>query len=142
MTASDFSTAASRGRGLSITLWVLQAVVAVFFLVAAAGPKLLGQQYAVDMFAQIGAGQWLRYLVGALELAGAIALVIPLLAGLAGLGLAALMVGAFVTQLLVPELVGPALTPAILAVLFGAIAWGRWPQTKALVDTYGRGRRT
>jgi hypothetical protein len=26
-----------------------------------------------------------------------------------------------------------ALTPAFLGVVFGLVAWGRWPQTKALV---------
>ena len=32
--------------------------------------KLAGDPVMVDMFADIGAGQWLRYLVGALEVAG------------------------------------------------------------------------
>jgi uncharacterized membrane protein YphA (DoxX/SURF4 family) len=57
--------------------------------VFAAAPKLVGQHTAMAMFSQIGAGQWLRYLVGTAELAGAIGLLIPRLAGLAAAGLAA-----------------------------------------------------
>jgi hypothetical protein len=45
-------------------------VLAAFFA-AAAAPKLAGAHTAVTMFSQIGAGQWLRYLVGTAELAGA-----------------------------------------------------------------------
>ena len=35
-------------------------------------PKLTGSQQAVQEFGLIGAGQWLRYLVGTAELAGAL----------------------------------------------------------------------
>ena len=48
-----------------------------------------------------GAGQWFRYLVGILELAGAIGLLIPRLAAPAALGLLGVMIGAFFTQLFV-----------------------------------------
>ncbi|MQA85815.1 MAG: DoxX family protein [Streptosporangiales bacterium] len=126
---------ATRGRTVNITLWVVQVLVAVFFVAAAAAPKLIGQQVAVEMFDLIGFGQWFRYLVGTLELAGAIGLLIPRLAGLAALGLIGVMVGAVITQLLVPEVVGPVLTPALLGVVLALIVWGRWPQTKALVGT-------
>lgn len=134
MTANETSTtvAPARGRGMNITLWVLQVLLAVFFLVAAAGPKLLGDPYAVEIFGEIGAGQWFRYLVGTLELLGAIGLLIPRLAGLAALGLVGVMIGAVLTQLFVLGPAVMALTPALFAILFGFIAWGRWPQTKAL----------
>ncbi len=128
----------SRGRAVNITLWVVQVLLAAFFLLAAAAPKLLGQQVAVEMFTQIGAGQWFRYLVGVLELAGAVGLLIPRLAGLAALGLAGLMVGAVITQIFILESAALALTPAILIVVFGVIAWGRWPHTKALVGKLQR----
>ncbi len=77
------------------------------------------------MFTQIGAGQWLRYLVGGLELAGAIGLLIPRLAALAALGLAGVMIGAVITQVLVLGSVVIALTPAFLGVILGLIAWRR-----------------
>jgi putative oxidoreductase len=129
--------AAARGRALNITLWVVQILMAAFFLFASAAPKLVGERSAVEIFTQIGAGQWLRYLVGVLELAGAIGLLIPRLAGLAALGLAALMVGAFLTQVFILESINW-ITPAILFVVFVLIAWGRWPQTKALAGKLKR----
>ncbi len=86
---------------LNKTLWTVQILLAGFFLLAAAGPKLAGQQYAVEIFAQIGAGQWLRYFVGICELAGAVGLVIPRLTAAAASGLTALMTGAVITQVFV-----------------------------------------
>jgi putative oxidoreductase len=130
MTASRMATAPST-RARTITLWVTQSVVALFLLAAAALPKLAGQRYAVAIFDQIGAGQWFRYLVGSLELAGAIGLVLPALAGLAALGLVGLLIGATYTQLFVLDNPGYALTPALLAVVLALVAWARWPQTKA-----------
>jgi hypothetical protein len=125
-------------RRLNTTLWVVQVLLAVFFLVGAAGPKLAGQQYAVDMFTEIGAGQWFRYFVGALELAGAIGLLIPRLCGLAALGLGGVMAGAVLTQVFVLDSLVMALTPAFLGVVFALVAWGRRPQTKALAATLKR----
>jgi putative oxidoreductase len=61
----------------------------------------------------------LRYLVGVLELAGAIGLLMSRLAGLAALGLVALMVGAVVTQVFVLDSAVMATTPAILGVVMG-----------------------
>jgi uncharacterized membrane protein YphA (DoxX/SURF4 family) len=125
--------ATTRGRGVNITLWVAQVLMGVFFAVAAAGPKLLGEQTAVEMFNQIGAGQWFRYLVGALELAGGVGLLIPRLSGLAALGLAGVMVGATFTEVVVLHSDLMAITPAVFGAIFVLIAWGRWPQTRALV---------
>jgi putative oxidoreductase len=85
---------AARARGRANTLlWAAQIVLAAVFAFAAV-PKLTGSHIAVTMFGQIGAGQWLRYLVGTAELAGAAGLLIPRLAGLAAAGLAADMAGA------------------------------------------------
>ena len=116
-----------RGRALNITLWVLQIALAAFFLLAAALPKLIGEATAVEMFDEIGLGQWFRYVVGALELAGAIGLVIPRLARLAAFGLAGVMVGAILTQLFILDGGLLAITPAILLALVCIIAWGRRP---------------
>jgi putative oxidoreductase len=124
-TNDALGTPAARGRGIDITLWVLQVLLAVFFIVASAAPKLLGEQTAVEVFTEIGAGQWLRYLVGVLELAGGIGLLIPRTAGLAALGLAGVMVGAVITQLFILDAPLIALTPAILFVLLVVIAWRR-----------------
>ena len=52
-----------RGPTTDLALWVLQALLAFQF--AGGGLlKLTGSPEMVDLFATIGAGQWLRYLVG------------------------------------------------------------------------------
>ena len=138
---SDMSdTAASRdgqvpARATNLALWLLQAVLALQF--AGGGLlKLAGAPEMMDLFATVGAGQWLRYLVGALELAGAVGLLVPRLSGLAALGLAGLMLGATATNLFVlgerPWL------PISLLLVSALVAWGRWSRTRALA---GRLRR-
>lgn len=115
-------------RAGTVVLWALQVALAVPF--AGGGlAKIAGDPQMVDMFAQIGAGQWFRYLVGALEVACAVGLLIPRLAGRAALGLAALMVGATVTNLVVLD-VSPALTLALLLIA-GLVAWIRRAQPHA-----------
>jgi putative oxidoreductase len=61
-------------------------VLLAALFVANFGPgKLLGSEQAVQTFADIGAGQWLRYLIGALDAAGGIGLLVLRLSGLAAL---------------------------------------------------------
>ena len=84
-------------RYLTAGLWIVQGVLAFQF--AGAGVmKLMGAAEMVTLFADIGAGQGLRYVVGALEVAGAVGLLVPRLAGLAALGLVGLMLGATFTN--------------------------------------------
>ena len=57
---------AGPGRARNLGLWTLQAGVA--FLLASAGVlKLTADPAMVDLFADIGAGQWLRVVVGTLD---------------------------------------------------------------------------
>ncbi|MGH2353408.1 MAG: DoxX family protein [Chloroflexota bacterium] len=121
---------ATRRRGLTITLWVLQVLVA-FQFAGGGWLKLSGAPAIVDMFATIGAGQWFRIMVGALEIAGAIGLLIPWIAGLAALGLSALLVGAITTNLFI--LNADPWVALFLLLMSVLIAWGRWPQTKQAV---------
>ena len=115
------------GRFANIGLWVLQVVLALFMGMAGAG-KLAGTDESVQLFDDVGVGQWLRYVTGALEVAGAVGLLIPLLAGLAALGLAAVMVAAAVTDAFVLDEGNPVI-PLVLAVLLLVVAWGRRSRT-------------
>jgi uncharacterized membrane protein YphA (DoxX/SURF4 family) len=129
------SNKAPAARATNVALWVLQAVLALQF--AGGGlAKLAGAPELVDMFANIGAGQWLRYLVGALEVVGAVGLLVPRLSGLAAVGLAGLMVGATITNLFI--LGESPWLPVGLLLVSALIARGRWSKTKALT---GRLRR-
>jgi uncharacterized membrane protein len=100
--------------------------------------KLIGDEVLVQTFSEIGAGQWLRYFVGTLEISGAIGLLIPRLAGLAAIGLAGVMTGAVATEVfLIPE--GDPVAPMVLLVLAATVAWFRRDRTIALLEN-GRGR--
>ena len=69
---ADRETGQAHSAGKNRTLWAAQVLLAAVFAFAAM-PKLAGAHSAVAMFGQIGAGRWLRYLVGTAELAGAAA---------------------------------------------------------------------
>jgi uncharacterized membrane protein YphA (DoxX/SURF4 family) len=126
----------ARPRRLTSTLlWAVQILLAVFFVFAAAGPKLAGSHSSVQEFDLIGAGQWLRYLVGTAELAGAIGLLTPWLAGLAAAGLAVDMAGATIINATVLRNTTYGVNvwmTAILCAVFALIAYGRRQQIKSL----------
>jgi uncharacterized membrane protein YphA (DoxX/SURF4 family) len=125
------STAGATRRGTNIALWVLQVVAAGVFVMAAV-PKLTADPQAVAGFTALGLGIAGMYIIGVLEVAGAIGLLIPRLAGLAGSALIALMVGAVISTLLVFGASMVAL-PAAVLVLVAIIAWGRRGRTAQLV---------
>jgi uncharacterized membrane protein YphA (DoxX/SURF4 family) len=115
------------------TLWALQIVLGLFFVIASAAPKLFGEPSAVQIFAEIGAGDWFRYVVGCVELAGGIGLLVPRLAGAAALGLVGLMIGATFTQITVFDAPPVTITPVVLGVIAGGIAWVRRAEIAVLV---------
>src|SRR6266700_2900254 len=127
--ATRAEPATTRGRALNVTLWAVQALLALLFATAAI-PKLIAAPMAVAMFATIGVGQWFRYVVGVAELAGAIGLLVPRLAGLAALGLVLDMVGATAVQAAIFH--ANQWLPASVLLLSALVVWGRWPQTRAL----------
>ena len=88
--------------------------------------KLMGTPEMVTLFADIGAGQGLRYVVGALEVAGAVGLLVPRLARLAALGLVGLMLGATFTNIVVID-ASPVL-PLVLVVAAAVVVRARWSQ--------------
>jgi uncharacterized membrane protein YphA (DoxX/SURF4 family) len=122
----------TRRRALAIALWVLQVLLA-FQFAGGGWLKLSGAPVMVDMFATIGVGQWFRILVGTLEIAGAIGLLIPRIAGLAALGLSGLLVGAIVTNLFILNADSSvAIGPLFMSAL---IVWGRWSQIRQAINS-------
>jgi putative oxidoreductase len=113
-------------KGLNIACWVLQGLAAFAFL-AAGGSKLAGAGAMVGMFARLGAGQWFRYLTGALEVLGAVGLLIPKATFYGAVLLAMVMVGAIITHI---AILGGNPTPAIVLLLInGTIAYLRRPKS-------------
>jgi len=129
-----------RGRGMEFILWAVQLLLAAYFLFQG-GSKLLGSEASVRLFDDVGLGQWLRYLTGVCEVAGAIGLLIPLLSGLAALGLLGVMVGATASNLLTPGYQSFAVQTAVLGVVFALVAWGRWPELRRLAERLRRLRK-
>ncbi|MGY1501659.1 DoxX family protein [Streptomyces sp. QTS52] len=114
----------ARGRRARIALRALQVVLALFYGFASALPKLIAHPSATESFDRMGWGSAGMYTIGALELAGAVALLIPVLQSVAAMALGALMVGAFIVQVAVFD--GQyAATPLILIVPLALIAWAR-----------------
>ncbi|MFI9616200.1 DoxX family protein [Streptomyces sp. NPDC052023] len=124
-------SATARGRRARSALRALQVVLALFFGVASALPKLIAHSSATEIFADIGWGNSGMYVIGMLELAGAVALLTPRLQSVAAMSLGALMVGAFITQLTVFDGQNAA-TPVILLVPLALIAWARRGQNAEL----------
>ncbi|GGL84182.1 membrane protein [Streptomyces fumigatiscleroticus] len=116
--------ATAPGRRARIALRGLQVVLALFFGIASALPKLIAHSSAAEIFDRMGWGSAGMYAIGALELAGAVALLIPVLESVAATALSALMVGAFIVRLTVFDGQNAA-TPLILIVPLALIAWAR-----------------
>ncbi|MEU6365830.1 DoxX family protein [Streptomyces sp. NPDC046931] len=120
-----------RSRRAEISLRALQIVLALFYGLASALPKLIAHPTAVESFDRIGWGSTGMYTIGSLEMAGAVALLVPLLSSVAAMALCGLMAGAFVVQLTVFD--GQyAATPLILIVPLTVIARARRHRTAEL----------
>ena len=139
VTAARLAIREARPRRLTSTLlWAAQILLAAMFIAFGLG-KLTGGQ--VQEFGLIGAGQWMRYFVGAAELAGGIGLLTPWLAGLAAAGLAADMAGATIINATVlhnttyGSLVW---VTAPLCAVCALLAYGRRQQIKALAAAIRR----
>ncbi|MBP2355087.1 putative membrane protein YphA (DoxX/SURF4 family) [Kribbella aluminosa] len=129
------TTTVRRVRPGTAALWMVQVVLAAMFVMAGL-PKLSGDPVMVDIFDAVGAGQWLRYVVGVLELAGAIGLLVPRLCGPAALGLSFLLVGATLTNLVAIG-ASPAIPLGYLLMAAG-IVWFRRASIQALVAAVAR----
>jgi len=100
--------------------WTLQGLAGIAFL-AAGGAKLAGVPMMVGIFEQIGFGQWFRVLTGVVEVAGALAILVPRTAAFGGLLLATTMVFGVLTHLF---LIGGSPMPAcLLLIVTATVAW-------------------
>jgi uncharacterized membrane protein len=97
------------------------ALAGVFFLVG--GAKLIGRHDMVELFRSIGVGQWLRYVTGVLEVAGAAFMVVPLASGASALTLGTVMVAATLIELFV--LRRPPIAAMACLSAHSYVAWSR-----------------
>jgi uncharacterized membrane protein YphA (DoxX/SURF4 family) len=132
-TTSDAGHGEKPGRAVGAMLWVAQVLIAAAFL-AASYPKVTLDPMAVEGFATMGFSTAGTLIIGCLEVAGAIGLLVPRLTGLAALGVVALMIGATVATTLTMGVL-PALMPAVRGVMGALVARGRWYQTVELISS-------
>src|SRR3989449_5500073 len=130
LTEGTQSGSGSTWKIINVGLWILQIAAAGMFLMVGF-LKLSGDAQLVGLFEAIGLGQWFRYLTGALEVAGAILLLLPRTSGLGALMLAGVMTGAVVTHVFIVG--GSPLGAIILLVVTGVVAWGRRQRTMNLL---------
>ena len=125
-------------RGRVVGAWILQGLLAAAFL-AAGGAKLAGVLMMVQIFDQIGMGQWFRVVTGLVEVAGAVALLVPGLAALGAAWLGATMFFAVVTHLFI--LHSGAMPALILLTLNVLVVWLRRDQLVAVLAFLNLKRR-
>jgi len=116
----SLTATAPTSRSKVIGLWVLKIVFALAFI-AAGGAKIYGPPAMVAEFDAVGLGQWFRYFTAALEIIGAILLLMPKTTGFGALLLAGICGGAFFAQLF--ALHGDIIHPIVMAIVLLAIAW-------------------
>ena len=131
MTAITAPAATTTSRARNVGLWTLQVLLAAVYAFSALG-KLTAEAQNVAGFQAMGLGNTGMYVIGCLELAGAIAMFVPRLTGLAALCFVALMTGAVIMTLAIG---GGALAaiPAVVGVVATIVAWGRRDSTRRLV---------
>jgi putative oxidoreductase len=104
------------------SIWTASILLAVLFVVTGA-PKLLGAEGWVRHFARWGYPDWLRLVIGSLEVAAAALLCIPKLATLGACVIVVVMAGATYTHLFrAPDEVGRAgftMTVLLVAAVVG-----------------------
>ncbi|MEU6808486.1 DoxX family protein [Streptomyces sp. NPDC046831] len=137
--AAVHGTQTVRRRWARVTLRLVQVLLALFYAFASALPKLIAHPTAAESFDRLGWGSAGMYTIGALELAGAVALLVPVLQSVAATALSALMVGAFVVQLTAFDGRNAA-TPLILVVPLLLIARARRRRTVELLGLLRLGK--
>ena len=117
MNSADSKTS---GRKKAIAIKVIKVVFALAFLGAGCG-KLYGPPPIITEFEVVGLGQWFRYFTGALEILGAIALLVPRASVYGALLLTVICVGAFFAQLF--ALHGDVIHTIVMAAVLFYLAW-------------------
>lgn len=113
---------------MNIVLWILQVLLALFFLFAGVMKFVMP---VAQMTAESGLPGWFFWFIGAVEILGGLGLLLPslfrikpALTPLAAAGLVIVMIGATVISL--KGGVAAAAIPFVTGVLLAFIAYGRW----------------
>ena len=124
MTELKLTVETERRRIDTITTWLPRIGMALFVL-------MIGSQKFTDpgwarIFAQIGAGQWFRYLSGVLQIAGAGLVLNPRTTVVGCAMIASTMLGAVIVNVFILRGGGIFIVPAALFVIVVAVGWSSW----------------
>ena len=97
---------------------ILTTFLSILFL-ASGVAKVLGLEFETEAFQRWEYPTWFMYMIGFLEVSGAVALMIPKLATLAALALSGVMVGAVFTHLIYAEWV----MLLVASIILGLAIW-------------------
>ncbi len=121
-----------KSKAHSISAWTLQVLLGLVFVVAG-GAKLSGAPMMIEIFDLIGIGQWFRIVTGLVEVAGAVALLIPGFTMVGAVWLGITMIFAVLTHaFILPMPLTSGAPAASLAVLAFVLAYLRRDQLSAL----------
>ena len=119
---------------MKYVLWILQILLAAAFVMAG-GSKIVTPP--ADLVAQgmtwvNTVPSWAPRLIGVLEVAGGLGLILPWLTGiqpqlvrLAAVGLVLTMIGAIITHIAVGDPISATIPPLVLGILAAFVAYGR-----------------
>ncbi len=107
-----------KARAQTIGLWALTLLLVLMFFMV--GLDKFTSHGWMERFANWGYPDNFLYVIGVLEMLGAVGLLIPRLAGYAAGGLIVLMIGATITHLVHGEFPGPVIHLVLLSIVFYA----------------------
>ena len=103
-----------KARAQTIGLWALTLLLVLMFFMV--GLNKFTSPGWIERFANWGYPENFLYVIGVLEMLGAVVLLIPRLAGYAAGGLIVLMIGATITHLVHGEFPGPVIHLILLSI--------------------------
>ncbi len=119
-------------KAKTIGTWALTVLMAVAFL-SAGGSKLAGSEQMVNNFNEMGLPTWFLYVTGAIEVAGALLLLIPRTSPLGAGLLIPTMIGAVLAHVVSGHPIGQAVPAAVLGLLVAAVLYLRRDELQALL---------
>ena len=116
---------------MKIVMRILQVLLIVAFL-GAGGQKLAGTEQMVSEFERYGYPGWFMYFTGAVEVTGALGLILgffrPLITSLAALLLTATMIGAVFTHARLEDPAQSMIPPSILLTIAATVSAGSYAE--------------
>jgi putative oxidoreductase len=112
-------------KGFDLAAWLPRIGVAGFYVLVVGWDKMSTNPHGpwVKTFDQIGLGQWLRYVTGAIQISGGLLFIFPRTITIGAILLGGTMAGAVVAQIFFLHSPASSLIPGGLLVLIVTVWW-------------------